>query len=163
MMSFSLIHFWIVNCRNLLFLLFSMVFLSNSGNAQNQIAADSLEKIYNSGTKGKQNLDVLKGLAENSIAPYKKLKFSEELLAVARKKDSNTYIYSGLLQKGNALVSMGNFSRALESYFQAASIAKTERELGLIKVTLGDVYSLTDNHSRSIKYYNENDRSNKKS
>ncbi|SDS22591.1 adenylate/guanylate cyclase domain-containing protein [Gramella sp. MAR_2010_147] len=123
--------------------------------SQDQTRADSIEKIYNSSNKAKQDLKVLKGLAENTIAPYMKLKFSKELLKHAKKQDSSSYLYSGYLQKGNALASRGDFSDALESYFKAASVAKNEKELGLIKVTLGDVYSLTKNHDRSINYYNE--------
>ncbi|WP_229664743.1 adenylate/guanylate cyclase domain-containing protein [Christiangramia forsetii] len=84
-----------------------------------------------------------------------KLKFSEELLEIAKKRNSQSYFYTGYLQKGNALASRGDFTEALESYFQAASVAKNEKELGLIKVTLGDVYSLTKNHQRSLNYYNE--------
>jgi len=129
--------------------------LSMSSYSQDQTRADSIEKIYNSSNKAKQDLKVLKGLAENTIAPYMKLKFSEELLKVAKKKDSLSYLYTGYLQKGNALASRGDFSEALESYFEAASVAKNEKELGLIKVTLGDVYSLTKNHDRSLNYYNE--------
>lgn len=123
--------------------------------SQDQTRADSIEKIYNSSNKAKQDLKVLKGLAENTIAPYMKLKFSKELLKHAKKQDSSSYLYTGYLQKGNALASRGDFSDALESYFKAASVAKNEKELGLIKVTLGDVYSLTKNHDRSINYYNE--------
>ncbi len=138
-----------------MFLWFFIVSATNFLDAQNQAIADSLEKIYNSGGSNKQDLETLKGLAENSVAPYKKLQFSQELLILAKKKDSTSYIYSALLQKGNALATRGDFSEALESYFKAASIAQTPKELALIKVTLGDVYSLTKNHNRSISYYNE--------
>ncbi|CAL65009.1 secreted protein containing adenylate/guanylate cyclase catalytic domain [Christiangramia forsetii KT0803] len=141
--------------RTFLFLLLFLVNSVNKGFSQNQTKADSLEKIYNSSSRARQNLEILKDLSENSIAPYMKLKFSEELLEIAKKRNSQSYFYTGYLQKGNALASRGDFTEALESYFQAASVAKNEKELGLIKVTLGDVYSLTKNHQRSLNYYNE--------
>lgn len=143
------------NCRAYLHLLFPLVLLSGNCVAQDQEIADSIEEIYNSSKKLQKNLEILKELSENTIAPNKKLKFSNELLKAAKEKDSFTYFYTGYLQKGNALVSKGDFSEALESYFQAGSVAKNEKELGLIKITLGDVYSLTQNHDRSITYYNE--------
>ncbi|MCB7482279.1 adenylate/guanylate cyclase domain-containing protein [Christiangramia sediminis] len=154
-MQISWMHICLLKYRKSLFLVFSIIFLSGNTIAQDQAIADSLEKIYSSNYKLQNNLKLLKELSENSIAPYKKLKFSNELLKAAKEKDSSTYIYSGYLQKGNALASRGDFSEALESYFKAGSVARNEKELGLIKVTLGDVYSLTRNHDRSIKYYNE--------
>jgi len=154
-MQISWMHICLWKYRKSLFLVFSIIFLSGNSIAQDQAIADSLEKIYSSNYKLQNNLKLLKELSENSIAPYKKLKFSNELLKAAKEKDSSTYIYSGYLQKGNALASRGDFSEALESYFKAGAVARNEKELGLIKVTLGDVYSLTRNHDRSIKYYNE--------
>lgn len=154
-MQISWVHICLLNYRKSLFLLFSIFLLSVNSIAQDQTIADSLEKIYVSNNKLQNNLKLLKELSENSIDPYKKLKFSNELLIIAKEKDSPTFVYSGYLQKGNALASRGDFSEALESYFKAGSVAKNEKELGLIKITLGDVYSLTRNHDRSIKYYNE--------
>lgn len=141
--------------RKLIFLLLITVVYSNFCTAQNQSELDSLESLYRKDDRNKKYLKILELLAEKSTTPDKKLKYSNELLQLARKKDSARLLYTGHLQKGNALVTRGDFSDALENYFKAASLAKTEKELAIIKVTLGDVYSLTKNHRRSINYYNE--------
>ena len=136
-------------------LVFILTIISHVCFAQDQTVADSLENIYNSSKKAKQNLEILKELSENSVEPYKKLKFSNELLEIAKKKAATKYFFPGFFHKGNALVTIGDFSEALGSYFKAASVAKNEKDLAQIKGTLGDVYSLTENHDRSIRYYNE--------
>lgn len=148
-------HTWFLKYRISLFLLSFIVLISGKCIAQDQAIADSLEKIYHANKDLHDDLEILKDISENTLAPYKKLKFSNELLKAAKQKDSPTYIYAGYLQKGNALASRGDFSEALENYFNAGTVARNEKELGLIKITLGDVYSLTRNHDRSIKYYNE--------
>ena len=128
---------------------------SHVGIAQDQSIADSLEVIYNSSREARKDLEILKGLANNSQDPSKKLKFSNELLAIAMEKNEKSYYFVGWLHRGHALSDRGDYSEALENFFKAASVAETNSELGLIKITLGDVYSLTKNHDRAIKYYNE--------
>lgn len=148
---------YLINYSNsiLIILLLNIVFYSPDCISQDQAKADSIEKIYNSNRKAKKDLEILKGLTINTTDPNKKLKFADELIAVAKQKDSITYIFTGLTQKGHARISQGDFSEALDIYFQAAGFARTKEEQALIKVTLGDVYSLTRNHDRSISYYNE--------
>lgn len=144
-----------LKCRTIVILLLFPVFFSNLCMAQKQSQLDSLEKLYAKDARAKKDLEILESLAVKSTSPDKKLKYSNELIVLARKKDSTRLLYTGFLQKGNVLVTRGDFSDALENYFKAASLAKTEKEQAIIKITLGDVYSLTKNHSRSINYYNE--------
>ncbi|WP_257710688.1 adenylate/guanylate cyclase domain-containing protein [Gramella sp. MT6] len=122
---------------------------------KDQNKADSLEVIYNNSREARKDLEILKDLAKNSMDPSKQLKYSNELLATAQEKNSHDYLFIGYLQKGHALTARGDYSEALENFFKAASVAENQSELGLIKITLGDIYSLTQNHDRAIKYYNE--------
>ena len=123
--------------------------------AQDQTDLDKLEELYAKAPRGQKDLEILQQLSAESITPEKKIKYSNELIEIAKKLDSTRLIYKGHLQIGNALVTRGDFSEALENYFKAASLAQNEKQLAVIKVTLGDVYSLTKNHRRSINYYNE--------
>lgn len=136
-----------------LFLVFSLY--SHYSFSQNQTLADSIEKIYNSSTKAKKDLVVLRELAINSSDPVKKIKYSNELIELATKKDSTIFLYSGYLHKGYALSTKGDYTEALNWFFKAAAIAETEKEQASIKVAIGDIYSYTDNHGRSIEYYDE--------
>jgi len=154
-MRSSLLHKYPINYRICFFLLIALMQYSYVCKAQDQSIADSLEIIYNSSREARKDLEILKGLANNSLDPIKRLKFSNELIEIAKNKDSKKYYFNGLLQRGHALTARGDYSKALESFFKAASIADSDKELGLIKVTLGDVYSLTKNHNRAIQYYNE--------
>ncbi len=154
-MRSSFLHKCPTNYRIYFFLLIALMQCYCVCKAQDQSLADSLEIIYNSSREARNDREILKGLANNSLDPNKKLKFSNELIEITKNKDAQSYYFYGLLQRGHALTARGDYSEALESFFMAASIAEKDSDLGLIKITLGDVYSLTKNHDRSIKYYNE--------
>ena len=149
-------HILMKNHRISYFLLILLYIFSFPCFAQNQAAADSLEYIYEkANTQQKKDLGLLRRLAENQLEPNKKLKYAQELVEAAKSKDCTDLVYSGFLQIGNAYQSKGDYSKALESYFRAASNANTDQEAGIIKLTIGDVYSLTDNHPRAVNYYEE--------
>ncbi len=155
-MRLSLLYNFLFINRIYIFLLIAFMQFSNvCMSQQDQDIADSLEVIYNNSREARKDLEILKGLANHSLDPSKKLRYSNELLATAQEKESQRYMFVGYLQKGHALTARGDYSEALENFFKAASVAETQSELGLIKITLGDIYSLTQNHDRAIKYYNE--------
>ena len=135
----------------LFFLLYSSTY------SQNQRIADSLEIIYLKGNFEEQDrLKILIELAVSNSNPEKKLKFSEELIQIAQLVDSIDYLFQGLLQKGTALRKRGDLSQALGSYFQAAKIAVEEgvnRDLGIVNITIADVYSDMEDHNNAIHYY----------
>ncbi|MFV8225649.1 adenylate/guanylate cyclase domain-containing protein [Christiangramia aquimixticola] len=137
----------------ILFLLITLFPHNNFG--QNQDKADSLEVLYNSSSSAKNNLEVLDGLAINTADPIKRLKYANELLTTAKKKNASKYFFQAYFQKGYAYFSQGDYTAALESFYNAATLAKTKNDLGQVKVTIGDVYSLTGNHDRSMKHYHE--------
>lgn len=124
---------------------------------QNQKLADSLESVYSKGIfEEYDRLNILEELAVSHSDPEKKLAFSLELIEVAQALDSIRYLYNAYMQKGTAYRIKGDFSKALESHFQAAEIAEVERsdvKLGLANMTIADVYSDMEDHKNSIHYY----------
>jgi len=124
---------------------------------QNKKLADSLERIYQSGTYTKEEkLSLLKDLSANQTDYEKKLTYSEELIAAAEALDSANYMIDGYLEKGNALRLMGDLTKALESLFKGSDIAAREGlndRVGTIYVAIADVYSIYGNHKNSVDYY----------
>lgn len=126
---------------------------------QNQKLADSIESIYLQGSFEEQDrLKILKKLAVNHTDTEKKLAYSLELIRTAQALDSVDYLFSGFLEKGNALRLKSDLSQALESYIQGAKIAvkkKHNRDLGLIYISIATVYSVMGNHKNAV-HYNKN-------
>ena len=124
---------------------------------QDQTYLDSLEIVYSKGNLLEQDrLDILLELARSITNPQNKLLYSIELLETAQALDSSSYLYDGFLHKGNALSQKGDLPQALESYFQAAKIATAEKNkhnLGIIDITIADVYSFMGNHDKAVHHY----------
>ncbi|MDH3323910.1 MAG: tetratricopeptide repeat protein, partial [Flavobacteriaceae bacterium] len=124
---------------------------------QIQAIADSLDLVYVTGNfEEKDQLKILKGLAENHVDPEKRLVYSEKLIQTAQELDSTEYVYSGLLQKGNALKAKGDLSEALRIYIEAVEQAIDEKSYeneGAAYITMADVYSDMGNHNNAAKYY----------
>lgn len=124
---------------------------------QSQSRTDSLESAYSSGGYEEQDkLKILKELAINHTNNEKKLQFSEELILAAGALDSTTYLFQGFQEKGNALRLKSDLSHALESYFEAAKIVGAEkysRQLGVVYISIADVYSIMGNHQNAVKYH----------
>ena len=123
--------------------------------SQDQAKADSIEKIYNSDPEARQDLNILKNLSANSTDPAKQIKYSNELIELAQKEGSQEYLFSGYCSKGYGLSARADYKEALEFFFKAAAIAKTEKERAMATVAIADIYSETGNFARSAEYYNE--------
>ncbi len=124
---------------------------------QDQVVADRLELIYNSGDfEEKDRLQLLNDLAFNHQNPEKALLYSEELLARAQAVDSTEFIIYGFQQKGNSLKLKGDLSQALASYFEGVKIAKEtdrKKELGKLYISIAGVYGVMGNNNNTIQYY----------
>ena len=62
-----------------------------------------------------------------------------------------------ILKLVTPIVLKGDYSMALEAFFDAAQFAlekNLDRELGVVNVAIADVYSLDDNHNNAKTYYN---------
>ena len=126
---------------------------------QNQKLADSLEQVYIKGQyKEQAQLFILKQLVANTYNIEKSLYFGEELIEKSHKYDSLQYLFDAWLHMGNAYTRKGDLSDALESYFQAAKMAseeKTNFHLGLVSISIADVYSIMGNHQNATHYYKD--------
>ena len=139
-------------------LMLGFLFVSGFGLfGQDQVLADSLDLVYTSGKfEEKDRLQLLSDLAFNHQNPEKALLYSEELLARAQAVDSNGFIISGFIHKGNSLKLKGDLSRALASYFEGVKIAieaERKRKLGMLYLNIAGVYQVMGNNKNTIQYY----------
>ncbi|HKJ48775.1 MAG TPA: adenylate/guanylate cyclase domain-containing protein, partial [Christiangramia sp.] len=132
-----------------------LFFLPGKHFAQQEANTDSLENVYENSRSKRKDLFILKELANYVSEPNKKAKYSKELADAAKVKDCTTLVFTGYFQLGNAYQIKGDYSKALESYFKAAENTNSDEQLGQIKLVTGDVYSLTNNFDRAVKYYDE--------
>jgi len=125
--------------------------------AQNQVIADSLLEYYESGEyTAEELLDLLADIAANIPDPDQSLLYSDLLLEKAVAADSNQYLYTVYLQRGNAMETKGDLSKALESYFKAVDIANEsgdKNDLGRIYTAIAAVYAGMGNRQSVIQYY----------
>ncbi len=126
---------------------------------QDRYYADSLKAVYLEGSfEGREKLELLRNLAEHHPDGEEILLFAQELVEYAQELEDPAYLIAGHLQKGHALRLQGELSPALESYFEAARLAQKEdftHELGKVNIAIADVYSVLENHGRSVTHYRE--------
>lgn len=138
-------------------LVFFFIYLSAAGFGQNQPLADSLELLLSEKEfTDTDKLPILQILCGQHPDIDKQLHYADEMILIAERLDSVDYVASGYMQKGSALRLKGDLSQALENFFTAAEIvvkSENRKMLGSINVAIADVYSVMDNHERSISYY----------
>ncbi len=125
--------------------------------AQNQILSDSLIEYYESGDYAPEELlNLLADIASNVPDPDQSLFYCDLLLEKAIAADSSKYFYTVHLQRGNALETKGDLSKALESYFKGVDIANSngdKNDLGRIYTAIAGVYAGMGNRQNVIQYY----------
>ena len=142
--------------KTCLALVFILVF-SWALHGQNQVIADSLERVYNSGSfDEKDRLQLLFGLARNHQDPENILRYSNELLRSAKALDSTERMIDAYIQKGNALRLKGDLNLALTNFLEGFKIANEEeriRDLGIFYKNIADVYSVMGDYQNAILNY----------
>ncbi len=127
--------------------------------SQNQKVADSLKLLYSFGAyENKDELKILKLLAESHTDPEVKLYYSEILLEKARAKGSSYYLISGYLSKGHAYIRKGDHSQALDSFIKGVEIAVKNdnvRELAVLYSNIARVNSAIGDDKSTIQYYSK--------
>ncbi|MBL7765614.1 MAG: hypothetical protein JNJ58_05945 [Chitinophagaceae bacterium] len=122
--------------------------------SQNTKHLDSLLTLYHSGDyKKSDQLSILKEISDNCNDPEKIFYYSNILISEARKLDSTGYEYIGITQRGSAFQLKGDYSKALQCYFEAEKLVKPGIQTGALNMIIADVYSLMGNHDNSVKYY----------
>src|SRR5210317_567298 len=103
--------------------LLMLVFAGSFSFAQNQMVADSLIRLYNSGSYQMDELELLDDIAANETEPETSLQYAEAIINKAGRDSIYEHLYSGYLHKGNALQTMGKNVLALEAFFQCQKYA----------------------------------------
>ncbi|MBT8189111.1 MAG: tetratricopeptide repeat protein, partial [Bacteroidia bacterium] len=121
--------------------------------------ADSLKAL---GSKGFDNdsiyLNRLRLISSNDTDPAIQEFFADSLISEATRRNKTGLLHSGYLQKGNSNRLMGNYGKALESFFQAAEIGiqlDDPIKEGSLYGSIADVYSVSGDEENAIKYYNQ--------
>lgn len=155
-MTFNLSFYSIISFKAYLLIGFFCL-AYNISFSQNISTSDSLESVYRMGGYDKKDqLKILTQLSKNQSDPQKTLLYSSELIQKAKLLDSSQYLFNAFLQKGSALRLKGDYAQALASFFEADSIAtksKNNGDIGLVNITIADVYSEMRNHENAVSYY----------
>ena len=143
------------------YMLISFFFLQGTiVKSQDQKTADSLTIIYKRDTaKGIAKLELLRNLSFNEVNDLNlSLRYAEKLIELANEEGNQLYLHRGYFQKGNKKKLLGNIEEALNAYFKSSDIA---RKIGYVKGegnaygAIADSYSVSDNHSNAMLYYNK--------
>ncbi|MEP4092860.1 ATP-binding protein [Reichenbachiella sp.] len=127
---------------------------------QDQRAADSLKQIYHEvDLDDSARLIVLRALVFNETKDLNlALSYVEDLIQLAKDMKSPDYQAIGHYQKGNTLKVLGNLDEALNAYLKSISIAKEsgfEKIEGSTYGAIADIFSITNDHSNAMLYYNK--------
>ena len=147
-------HHYNTSIKKAFFSIGFFLFFNIGAYSQKQAYLDSLVSVYKSGSYIKEDkLNLLKVITDNYTDPEMKLAFSELLIQAAKEVDSTGFVTIGFIQKGNAFRLKGDISKALESYLTGATITKLQKQLGILFITIADVYSIMGNHNNAVNYY----------
>lgn len=132
--------------------------------AQNQKVADSLRQIYlYDNPVDTVKLLLLKNLSFNEVNDIDlSLSYAEEMIELSQKNfqySNKPYYFSlGYFFKGNIKSKLGDLDDALEAYLKSITIS-TETGYDWLEGSaygaMADIYSLTNNHSNAMLYYNK--------
>lgn len=140
------------------FVIFFLCFTTQIVSGQNQKLADSLITEYKSGKYLVDEATILSNIAINEKNPDLKLEYSDLLIKKVSSDSLFNFLHTGYLQKGNALVYKGNYTKALESYFQSLNYAKRNNDeigIGALNISIADAYSIIGNSSSAAIYYDK--------
>jgi len=127
---------------------------------QDQKVADSLAIIYKENKlDDTAKLALLVDLSFNEVNDLQlSLKYAEELISLSKQKDNNLYLHKGYFQKGNEKRLLGDLDEALDAYFKSAEAARKANYIkgeGSAYGAIADIYSISNNHSNAMLYYNK--------
>ncbi|MEO9872782.1 tetratricopeptide repeat-containing sensor histidine kinase [Ekhidna sp.] len=113
--------------------------VGNVAFTQNQIKADSIERIINSKKLTKsENLEAYFWLTTHSSSPEKRIKYAEQLLSLSKEANNLEYQIKAKCRLGLAYRFAGDLDKALEYLFESANQAADIDEL---KVFLAEIYA----------------------
>lgn len=136
---------------------FFLFIMGQVANAQDQAKADSLVKIYESG-QFVDELELLYEIAISQANPDDVIFYSNKLIEEASEDSIGKYLVGGFLQKGNGFKLKGDYSKALDSYFQSIKFAQRydqDERIGAIYISVGDTYSTMKDYETADTYYDK--------
>lgn len=142
-------------------LLIGFLYFLNSGiYAQDQKVADSLKKIYQKDNLADTaKLELLRKLSFNEVNDLKlSLKYAEDLISLSKKLGNDLYLHRGYFQLGNKKRLLGDLDEALDAYFKSREAAQKANYIkgeGTTYSAIADIYSISNNHSNAMLYYNK--------
>ncbi len=127
---------------------------------QDQKIADSLERIYEQNTlKDTAKLELLRNLSFNEMRNLNlSIRYSEELIRLAKQEGNDLYLHAGYFQKGNKERVLGDVDDALNDYFHALEVSKKMNLLateGADYGAIADTYQEAKNHANAMRYYHK--------
>ncbi|CAN5677236.1 hypothetical protein BH10BAC2_BH10BAC2_02770 [soil metagenome] len=133
---------------------------SHYASGQDQKLADSLTRIYKQNTlEDTTKLALLVDLSFNEVNDLQlSLKYAEELISLAKQQNNSLYLHRGYFQKGNKKRLLGDLEEALDAYFKSVEAAKNANYIkgeGNAYGAIADIYSISNNHSNAMLYYNK--------
>lgn len=133
-------------------------FVAFNLSAQNQKLADSLAKLYYSGTTIANPLELLLTITEEETNVDTRLEFCNILIEEASKDSLLEYLHKGYLQKGNAFWIKGDNAEALNAYFTSLKLAEkmdSDKRKGMVLISIAGAYDAMDNADNANYYYYE--------
>lgn len=126
--------------------------------AQDQKVADSLAVIYkNKELDDTTRMELLRQLSFNEWRDLRLgLRYAEELISLAAKKNNPLFLHRGYLLKGTKKRLLGELEEALDAYFksvEAATQADYPRGEGNTYMAIADIYAASGNHNNATLYY----------
>ena len=135
----------------------AMFFLCFSLFSQDQQLADSLESIYIKGAfEEEYRLQLIEQLAIQHHHNEAKIKYSNELLALAKEMDSSQFFYTAYLEKGNAYYQLGEMPEAIDNFLMAGDIAIKNNDsirLASIYGSVANVFEELGNLETGVSFY----------
>lgn len=146
--------------RKAYYLLIGFFYFTQQAFCQDQKIADSLSRIYKENKlPDTAKLELLRELSFNEQRDlHLGLKYADELIAVSKKLNNYLYLHRGYFQRGNKERYLGNLPQALDAYIKSADAARRANYSNgeaNADVAIGDVYSMSNNNSDAMIYYNK--------
>jgi len=134
-----------------------LVWIHQTGFSQEIQNLDSLELSFRAEKYDKSDrLMILNKLAREHEDNNKKILYSTELIEISDEMDSIDRQFNGYIARGHAQITKGEFSVALEDYFEASKIAGQsgdEEQEAIVNLAIAGGYSRLSNNEKALEYY----------
>ena len=139
------------------FLIGALSLFSSVSFCQNEKRADSLILVFESRSDDSNALHLLREIIEEVPNPETQLAYAELLVSYAKQDKRSDLLCDAYNAKGNALKSLGDYTKALDAYFLAfklASALKDAERKGSTSIAIATAYSDIGDQDNSHKYFN---------